>query len=61
MIGGELSAVEKSLQFEAAFQGELFKSCDDGFNEKKNKIPVPPEQLNPQFCFRNRWRIINLF
>lgn len=26
MIGGELSAVEKSLQFEAAFQGKLFKS-----------------------------------
>lgn len=37
MIGGELSAVEKSLQFEAAFQGELFKSCDDRFNDKKQK------------------------
>lgn len=37
MIGGELSAVEKSLQFEAAFQGEFFKRRDDGFNRKKNK------------------------
>jgi len=35
MIGGELSAIEKSLQFEAAFQGELFKCWDDGFNGKK--------------------------
>ncbi|CAI6351754.1 unnamed protein product [Macrosiphum euphorbiae] len=35
MIGGELSTVEKSLQFEAAFQGELFKRCDDGFNGEK--------------------------
>jgi len=26
MVGGELSAVEKSLQFEAAFQGKLFKN-----------------------------------
>lgn len=25
MVGGELSAVEKSLQFEAAFQGKIFE------------------------------------
>lgn len=35
MIGGELSAVEKSLQFEAAFQGKLFKSYDNDFNGEK--------------------------
>jgi len=37
MIGGELSAVEKSLQFEAAFQGKLFKSYDNGFNGKSTE------------------------
>jgi len=47
MIGGELSAVEKSLQFEAAFQGKLLKRCDDGFNGKQNtRVPESQEQLN---------------